>query len=148
MWNSQGGASGGGFSRFYSTPSFQQGLPASAQSQLNGRRGVPDVSAAADPGTGLAIYIAGQWTLAGGTSAGSPFWAGLTAIADQIAGRPLGYLNPAFYKIATSAQYSSAFRDVTSGDNSFSGGSVNVQGYRQGQAGMRRPGWARRTPRT
>ena len=90
VWNSQGGASGGGFSQFYSTPSFQQGLPASAQSQLNGRRGVPDVSAAADPGTGLAIYIAGQWTLAGGTSAGSPFWAGMTAIADQIAGTAAG----------------------------------------------------------
>lgn len=135
VWNSQGGASGGGFSRFYHTPAFQQGLPASAQSQLNGRRGVPDVSAAADPSTGLAIYIAGQWTLAGGTSAGSPFWAGLMAIANQIAGRPLGYINPALYQIASSADYSTVFRDVTSGDNSFSSGSVNVQGYQAG------PGW-------
>ncbi len=135
VWNSQGGASGGGFSRFYSTPAFQQGLPASAQSALSGRRGVPDVSAAADPSTGLAIYIAGQWTLAGGTSAGSPFWAGLMAIANQVAGRPLGYINPALYKIANSADYSSAFRDVTSGDNSFSGSGVNVQGYQAG------PGW-------
>ncbi len=134
-WNSQGGASGGGFSRFYATPPFQQGLPASAQSQLNGRRGVPDVAAAADPTTGLAIYIAGQWTLAGGTSAGSPFWAGVMAIANQIAGRPLGYINPALYEVAGSSQYDSAFRDVTSGDNSFSGGGVNVQGYQAG------PGW-------
>jgi subtilase family serine protease len=134
-WNSQGGASGGGFSRFYSTPTFQQGLPASAQSQLDGRRGVPDVAAAADPGTGLAIYIAGQWTLAGGTSAGSPLWAGMMAIANQIAGKPLGYINPALYTIAESAKYSSAFRDVTSGNNSFQGGGVNVPGYQAG------PGW-------
>ena len=135
VWNSNGGASGGGFSQFYSTPAFQQGLPGSAQSQLDKRRGVPDVSAAADPETGLAIYIAGQWTLSGGTSAGSPLWAGLMAIANQVAGRPLGYINPALYKIAGSTQYSSAFRDVTSGNNSFRGGGVQVQGYQAG------PGW-------
>lgn len=131
-WNSQGGASGGGLSKFYSTPAFQQALPASVQSQLNGRRGVPDVSAAADPGTGLAIYIAGQWTLAGGTSAAAPFWAAMTAIANQVAGRPLGFINPALYKIAGTPQYVRAFRDVTSGDNGYHANGVDVQGYQAG----------------
>ncbi len=128
VWNN-GGASGGGVSRFFAIPSFQQTLPQSDQQILNGKRGVPDVAAAADPNTGLAIYYAGQWTLAGGTSAASPLWAGVMAIADQVAGRPLGYINPALYKIAATSQYSSAFRDVTSGDNSYSGKGVSVQGY-------------------
>src|SRR5260370_1694790 len=40
--------SGGGFSSFFSTPSYQQSLPASALQQLNHRRGVPDGSGDAD----------------------------------------------------------------------------------------------------
>lgn len=128
VWNS-GGASGGGISRFYSMPAFQQSLPQSDQQLLNGMRGVPDVAAAADPNTGLAIYYAGQWTLAGGTSAAAPLWAGLMAVANQVAGRPLGYINPSLYKIAASSHYASAFRDITAGDNSFLGKGVDVQGY-------------------
>lgn len=134
VWNN-GGASGGGVSSFFPTPAFQQSLPASDQQILHGNRGVPDVAAAADPNTGLAIYIRGQWTLAGGTSAAAPLWAGLMAVADQVAGKPLGYINPALYKIGASSQYSSAFRDITQGDNSYSRGSVSVQGY------SATPGW-------
>lgn len=130
VWN-RGGASGGGVSQFFATPSFQQGLPQSDQQILNGKRGVPDVAAAADPNTGLAIYYGGQWTLAGGTSAAAPLWAGVMAVADQVAGHPLGYINPSLYKIGASSQYASAFRDVTEGDNSFNG----VQGYSAA------PGW-------
>ncbi|HEU5345776.1 MAG TPA: S53 family peptidase [Ktedonobacterales bacterium] len=128
VWNSGDGASGGGVSRFFAMPSFQQGLPQSDQQILNGKRGVPDVAAAADPRTGLAIYYGGHWTLAGGTSAASPLWAGVMAIADQVAGKPLGYINPALYKIGASSAYSGAFRDVTDGNNSVSG-QVDVQGY-------------------
>ncbi len=128
VWNN-GGASGGGVSRFNAEPSFQQSLPQSDQQILNGMRGVPDVAAAADPYTGLAIYYAGQWTLAGGTSAAAPLWAGVMAVADQVAGRPLGYINPALYKIAASSQYSSAFRDITTGNNNFSGKGASVVGY-------------------
>jgi len=135
VWNSGGGASGGGVSRFFVTPTFQRSLPTSDQQILNGKRGVPDVAAAADPNTGLAIYIDGNWTLAGGTSAAAPLWAGVMAVANQVAGRSLGYINPSLYKIATSSQYNSAFRDVTSGDNSFSGSGVTVQGYQA------TPGW-------
>lgn len=128
VWNN-GGASGGGVSKFFSAPTFQQSLPQSAQQILQGKRGVPDVAAAADPNTGLAIYIAGQWTLAGGTSAAAPLWAGVMAVANQVAGKPLGYINPSLYKIAASSQYSSAFRDITQGDNSYSDKGVTVQGY-------------------
>src|SRR2546426_620645 len=58
------------------------------------------------------------WYVVGGTSSGSPQWAGLVAIADQINGGPLGYLNPALYAIGTNpARYAADFYDVTTGNN-------------------------------
>lgn len=129
VWNSNGGAGGGGFSNFYPTPSFQQTLPAADQTLLNHRRGVPDVAADADPSTGLAIYLGGQWTLAGGTSAAAPVWAGLMAIADQMAGHPLGFINSTLYKLAGSSRYAQDFHDITSGNNTYIGKGVDVQGY-------------------
>ena len=121
-------SSGGGFSSFFSTPSYQQTLPSSAQSQLNNRRGVPDVAGDADPSTGLAIYVGGSWGLAGGTSASAPLWAGIMAIANQMAGHPLGFINPALYKLAASGSYTQDFHDITIGNNSVHK-DVNVTGY-------------------
>ncbi|GER87038.1 hypothetical protein KDW_12000 [Dictyobacter vulcani] len=109
--------SGGGFSSFYATPAYQKLLPASTLEQFKGRRGVPDVSAVADPFTGMAVYIGGSWTQAGGTSASSPVWSAIMALANQMAGRPLGFINPALYKIATTGTYHQAFNDVTVGNN-------------------------------
>ncbi len=58
------------------------------------------------------------WYVVGGTSSGSPQWAGLMAIADQMAGRDLGYINTALYKIASNpAQYANDYFDVTTGNN-------------------------------
>jgi subtilase family serine protease len=131
VWNSGDGASGGGFSRFYPTPNYQKTLPASAQQELQNRRGVPDVAADADPSTGLAIYEDGQWTMAGGTSAAAPVWAGIMAIVNQRAGHPLGFINPALYKLATGSSYNQDFRDVTVGDNHFA--PTNVAGYSAAQ---------------
>ena len=123
-WN----GSGGGFSRFYPMPDYQKLLPEATQAQFQNRRGVPDVSAVADPFTGLGIYLDGnQWTLAGGTSASAPVWSALTAIADQMAGHPLGFINPGLYKLATSNSYHQDFRDITQGNNSNS--AAKVKGY-------------------
>jgi subtilase family serine protease len=129
VWNSGSGATGGGFSRFYKMPSYQKSLPAATQQQFKDRRGVPDVSAAADPSTGLPFYMKGAWRIAGGTSASAPLWAGMMAIANQMAGRPLGFINPALYKLANSntATYNEDFRDVTVGDNT--NHVTNVKGY-------------------
>lgn len=109
--------SGGGFSKFFPTPSYQLTLPAAVQSQLNHRRGVPDVAGDADPRTGLAFYSGGTWSLAGGTSASAPLWAAFMAIANQMAGHALGFINPALYKLAASSSYAQDFHDVTVGDN-------------------------------
>jgi subtilase family serine protease len=127
-WNN----SGGGFSRFYSEPPFQQNLSPNVQQQLNHQRGVPDVSSTADPYIGLGCFFGGllQEEFAGnGTSAGSPLWAGLTAIANQIAGHPLGYLNPALYKVASGDIYTRDFHDITVGNNSTNDKGVSVTGY-------------------
>ena len=127
VWNTGGGASGGGFSRFFSMPSYQQTLPASTKGQFNNRRGVPDVAADGDPATAVAHYVNGHWTMIGGTSAAAPVWAGIMAIANQMAGHPLGFINPALYKLANSASYSSDFHDITLGNNTNQ--QVNVPGY-------------------
>jgi subtilase family serine protease len=132
-WGTGDGASGGGFSRFYSTPSYQKTLPAAAQQTMQNRRGVPDVAADADPSTGLAIYVDGQWTMAGGTSAAAPVWAGIMAIANQRAGHPLGFINPALYKLAAGSSYSQDFNDITAGNNAYT--PTHVQGYNAA------PGW-------
>ena len=123
-WNS----SGGGFSAFYPTPSYQQTLPASVQSLFKHRRGVPDVSANADPSTGMAYYLNGSWQQAVNTPASTSLWAALGAIANQIAGHPLGFINPGLYKVAESSLYTQAFHDITVGNNDVNNG-VKVKGY-------------------
>ena len=127
-WNDSGGASGGGFSSFFSTPSYQQSLPSSVQQLLNHRRGVPDVAADADPNTALAVYSQG-WQLIGGTSATAPLWAAIAAIANQMVGHPLGFLNTALYKLASSATYTRDFHDITQGNNSVQVDGTTVPGY-------------------
>ncbi len=129
-WNGSGGASGGGFSSFFPTPYYQQTLPASVQNQLKNRRGVPDVAGDADPSTGLAFYSSdGGWNLTGGTSASAPLWAAFMAIANQMAGYPLGFINAALYKLVASSAYAQDFHDITVGNNSISNSQVQVQGY-------------------
>ena len=139
--------SGGGLSSFYSTPSYQQSLPASTQQQLNHRRGVPDVSGDANPSTGLAIYLGG-WQLGGGTSASAPLWAAIAAIADQMAGHALGFLNPALYKLAASSSYTQDFHDITQGNNTQDVGSTSVPGYAAVQGWDPLLAWVRPTPKS
>jgi subtilase family serine protease len=121
--------SGGGVSKFFSEPTYQQGMSSTIQRELGGHRGIPDVAGDADPNTGMAFYLGGQWTLTGGTSASTPFWAALVAIADQMAGHPLGNINPGIYKLGTSVKAQRDFRDIISGSNAVNKGSIHVQGF-------------------
>ena len=140
VWNRLGSgipgvvASGGGFSRDFARPGYQAHVPG-----IGARRGVPDVASAADPDTGIACILVsgGEFGIfaAGGTSAGAPVWAGIAALADQYAGRQLGFINPAIYEIGRSARYHRAFHDVTKGNNTVQVGSVTVKGFDAG------PGW-------
>ncbi|WP_042420409.1 S53 family peptidase [Streptacidiphilus anmyonensis] len=126
VWNNgaSGGAGGGGLSKVWPAQPFQTGFTSA------GGRTVPDVSALADPNTGYLLLFTDRTpgdqyynqeiaAPAGGTSGAAPTWA--AAIAQANAASPClvgraGYLNPLLYK-AASTGYSSAFRDIVSGDN-------------------------------
>lgn len=116
------GATGGGFSVVYDEPSYQQGTIHGGK-----QRGIADVSYNAAVLHGVLTYLnipgltspSGAFFLFGGTSAGSPQWAAIVAIADQKAGYDLGFLNKAFYHIGQAqSHYAAALNDVTSGNNS------------------------------
>jgi subtilase family serine protease len=121
------GSSGGGTSTLYQQPFYQKGVVPDALSHRlpDGTispaawREVPDVSALADPSTGMLV---GQTTLQpdgttyafslsriGGTSVSCPTFAGIEADAQQAAGHPLGFANPVIYRRYGTA----AFHDVT-----------------------------------
>jgi subtilase family serine protease/outer membrane protein assembly factor BamB len=111
---------GGGWSTLFGQPSWQTG-PGVVN---NGERGAPDVAWDADPQTGVLVSVfdsaadSYDYYAVGGTSVGSPCWAGSMALIDQKAGSSLGFINPTIYSILNSAAgYSKAFHDVTVGDN-------------------------------
>jgi subtilase family serine protease len=127
-------ASGGGFSRLFPRPGYQDGVPG-----IGATRGVPDVSADANGHTGMAIVVSahgGTMILnSGGTSASAPIWAALIALADQYVGHHLGLVNPAIYQIARGPRYHQAFHDVTTGNNTVQFPPTTITGYQAA------PGW-------
>ncbi len=123
VWNepSFGAATGGAPSLLFGVPSYQAGLSLSARG--------PDVAynAAIDGGV-LVVYGGFGFPvlfIVGGTSAGSPQWAGIAALANQAranAGKgPVGDLNPVLYSIYHSTRYSSDFHDITVGNDKLVG---------------------------
>jgi subtilase family serine protease len=114
--------SGGGTSRLYNEPGYQKGVVpdalAKAWSNQPGRV-VPDISMVGDPNTGMLIgqtqtfsdgVYYDQYRI-GGTSLSSPLFAGLMAVADQVAGFSHGFVNPLLYSLSGT----SAFNDVKPG---------------------------------
>ncbi|BCL81071.1 serine protease [Ktedonobacteria bacterium brp13] len=142
-WNDGvGSATGGGFSHYFKAPSYQAAALAPYAKVSKGNRGVPDIAYNGDPTTSIPIYLGFMsspgYYLFGGTSAGSPQLAGLIAIADQIAGHSLGFINPELYQIAASGI---AFHDITTGNNN----QGSIIGYRAGKGWDPVTGWG--TPR-
>lgn len=68
-----GGGTGGGPSAFELRPPYQDII----QSIVGNVRGDPDISAVADPETGVAVFDAGNWFVFGGTSVACPVCAGI-----------------------------------------------------------------------
>jgi subtilase family serine protease len=130
-WNADTSASAGGYSALFGTPSYQDGVP-----RIGRMRGVPDVAADADSSTAMTLTFSGGVLYpAQGTSAATPLWAAVIALADQDAGHHLGFVNPAIYAIARSPAYPHAFHDVVTGDNSVFWPTRLFTGYQAG------PGW-------
>ena len=92
-------------------------------SVVGNHRGVPDISMSAACTGAVNTYqgFAGQtagWYALCGTSEATPLFAGIVALAEQVAGHSLGLINPALYKLA--AQHAPGIVPVTSGNNSVS----------------------------
>lgn len=143
VWNdsdSGHNAAGGGESSIWTLPdtSYQSGLsgapgyaaalchaPAGSQCRMS-----PDVSALADPETGVVTYLSIPqrtggvigWGPIGGTSVAAPTWAALTALFDASApcatSGPIGFANPELYALGKSDQ-AAYFTDITQGDNDY-----------------------------
>ena len=94
------GGGGGGVSDVYLQPFYQHQLPGS-------RRLQPDISWVADPFTGVEIIFTLDGTptgdqfieVIGGTSASTPMFSALWAIATQRAGHKLGNAAPRLYRL-------------------------------------------------
>jgi kumamolisin len=114
VWNdgTSGGATGGGISAAFPTPSWQQhaGVPGSG-------RGVPDVAGNADPQSGYRIRVDGQDGVVGGTSAVAPLWAALVCLLAQQTGKPLGLLQAVLYAGSAPGTPQPGLHDITKGDN-------------------------------
>jgi subtilase family serine protease len=112
-------ASGGGTSIFFARPSFQNGV----RDVVGGRRGVPDISMSAACDGSVDTYdsyrgASAGWSLTCGTSEATPLFAGIVALADQVAGHSLGLINPALYRLAAERQ--PGIVPVTAGNNTVS----------------------------
>jgi len=70
---------GGGPSAYEARPSYQS----SVSGTVGAARGTPDVSAVADPTTGVWVYQGGYWYIVGGTSVAAPVWAGIVNSAGH-----------------------------------------------------------------
>jgi len=98
---------GSGCSEQFAKPSWQQDLDCSMRSAA-------DVSAVADPLTGVAVYDSGApiggWAIFGGTSASSPIIAAFDAL-----------IGPSAASAQWAYQHTNAFNDVITGSNNLPG---------------------------
>jgi kumamolisin len=116
-WNE----TGGGLSLYEKTPSYQSSI----SSIVGTARGVPDVSLDANPLTGAWIWDSfgfvldpyeepvnsAGWYIVGGTSLGTPTWAGIVNHAGAFEAGTNAELTVMYKNMATSADY----RDITYG---------------------------------
>src|ERR1700674_540027 len=145
VWNDLntvgGGAGGGGVSAIFSRPGFQSRV----KSITGSHRGTPDISLSAAVDGAVVYYHTylksdaatknGPWHIVAGTSEATPEFAGIVAMADQLAERRLGNINNALYHM----QYGEdGLVDVTQGNNTFGpftnsdGITYTVQGFNAG----------------
>ena len=112
----------GGISSFYSIPSWQTNINMTARQGSSTFRNTPDVAMTADD---IVIVLDGvDEPGVGGTSCAAPLWAAFTALINQQGTNngfaSVGFLAPALYALAASANYTNYFHDVTTGNNTWS----------------------------
>ncbi len=144
VWNDGYGAGGGGVSQIFGRPAFQNGVA----SVVGGRRGTPDIAMSSAVNGGCWVYESFEpsgagWEIFGGTSEATPMFAGIVALAGQVAHHRLGNINAALYSLGALSQAKNSpakptgIVDVTTGNNSFGG----VTGYTAGPGYDLASGW-------
>lgn len=128
VWNDGGetsgvaeghGAAGGGCSVPFTAPVWQKHLPNWSEVGCRTKRAVSDVSADADPYTGVAVYDSTEfehikgWAVYGGTSVASP----IIAATFALAGGAHGVAYPARTLYENEATAPSTLHDVIKGSN-------------------------------
>jgi subtilase family serine protease len=139
VWNDWqsvgGGASGGGVSAVFRRPEFQERV----RTIVGRQRGTPDISLSAAVDGAVVFYysfLPGHvgYHLVAGTSEATPQFAGIVAMADQLAGRRLGRLGDSLYELGKH----SGIVDITQGNNTLGpftnsdGKTYTVLGYDAG----------------
>ena len=142
VWNDYqsvgGGAGGGGVSSVFPRPAFQAG----DRNVVGNHRGTPDISLSAAVDGAVILYFSFEpnnvgYHLVGGTSEASPEFAGIVAMADQLAGHSLGNINKRLYLLSRFGGNAGVV-DVTQGNNTFGpftnsdGTTHTVVGYNAG----------------
>jgi len=108
--------SGGGISKQEPRPAYQDII----QNIVGNFRGTPDMSAVADPASGVAIYSStycGGWCVVGGTSVASPVLAGIMNDAGKIAPSTTVALTQFYKEYGNAPEYKKWWRDITVGSN-------------------------------
>jgi subtilase family serine protease len=127
----------GGLSSVFTRPAYQDAV----RNIVHGSRGLPDISMNAAIGDGVLTYSSyfgfGLWAEGGGgTSAATPEFAAIIAIADQLAHKRLGLINPYLYELER--RHAPGIVDITKGTNTISfhenqntntGPIITVKGY-------------------
>jgi cellulose 1,4-beta-cellobiosidase len=121
---------GGGVSVEWSIPAYQMPLATAAAATAGSKvstthRNLPDVAFTADPSTCYSFYmsIPGQagWYGFWGSSLAAPIWASFISLVNEKLGAsgPIGFANTSLYQIAQTANYTSDFHDITTGNNGY-----------------------------
>ncbi|MDD5296484.1 MAG: S53 family peptidase [Rhodocyclaceae bacterium] len=129
---------GSGCSTVYGQPSWQAGLGTACR-----MRTVADVSAVADPATGVAVYApisstSSAWVVFGGTSVAAPLIAGMFAINNTT---PSLNAQSLYQECGAQGQACTYLNDVTSGSNGSCGGTYlcTAGAYYDGPSGLGTP---------
>lgn len=111
---------GAGPSVFVPRPAFQS----TVQTIVGTQRGVADISADADPNTGVWVHVAGQWLIFGGTSVSCPILAAITNAAKHFLPSTTAELNRVYHRLG-----SNVFNDIKQGTCSAGQSSQAMAGY-------------------
>jgi len=112
--------SGGGPSHVFARPRFQEDV----RRVVGHARGTPDISLSADPRGGAVTFWSftadpavtkPHWSVVGGTSEASPLFAGVVALASQVAHHRISNLDGRLYELRERDR--SGIVDVTQGNN-------------------------------